>query len=73
MTFINFFPAGVVLPTDAVIEKISLTTTNDTIENSKHKLTIKISDPLNLSDVQTETVFEKLGSQLYFSQPFRNK
>ncbi len=37
----KFFPAGVVLPTDAVIEKISLTTTNDTIENSKHKLTIK--------------------------------
>ncbi len=69
----KFFPAGVVLPTDAVIEKISLTTTNDTIENSKHKLTIKISDPLNLSDVQTETVFEKLGSQLYFSQPFRKQ
>ncbi len=56
-----------------LLEKISLTTTNDTIENSKHKLTIKISDPLNLSDVQTETVFEKLGSQLYFSQPLENK
>lgn len=67
----KFFPAGVVLPTDAIIEKISLTTTNDTVENSKHKLTIKISDPLNSGDVQTETVFEKLGSQLYFSQQFR--
>ncbi len=63
----KFFPAGVVLPTDAVIEKISLTTTNDTIENSKHKLTIKISDPLNLSDVQTELCLKIRFAVIFFT------
>jgi hypothetical protein len=67
----RFFPAGIVFPSDAYINKVYLTTTNDPVANSTHKLIMISSDPLKpLQPAQTEDVLEKQGENLYCCKDF---